>query len=141
MLIQGRTVGSKRPLFADWGVPAPPRPDSDDGGITLRELIAHVVRFEVAAFRDRQESRRLDRVLSPEQIDDGEARGKITPEARSINQRVDPEQAIAAAHHAFEDGLYLIIIDGNEHRDLDAQIFLTDDSRLTFIRLVFLAGG
>jgi hypothetical protein len=42
---------------------------------------------------------------------------------------------------AFEDGLYLVAVDGVEQRNLDARIFLAADSRVVFIRLVFLAGA
>jgi hypothetical protein len=42
---------------------------------------------------------------------------------------------------AFEDGLYLVIVDGNEQRDLDQQVFLQPDSRVAFVRLALLAGG
>jgi len=141
LTIQGRLLGSKRPLFADWGVPAPPRPDPGDGGVTLRDLIGHVVRAEVRAFRERQEARRLDRVMSAAEIERGESRGRIAPEGREIEQRVDDGSAVAAAWQAFEDGLYLVIIDGVEQRSLDARVYLDDDSRLTFVRLVFLAGA
>jgi len=141
MVITARLLGSRRPLFADWSVPAPPRPDPGDGGLRLRELIGYVVRNEVGAFRTRQEARRLDRVLSASQIAEGEATGRIAAEGRGIVQEVAEEAAIAAALVAFQDGMYLVVIDGVEHRDLDAQVFLTDGSRMTFIRLVFLAGA
>jgi hypothetical protein len=141
MLVSARSLGSKRPLFADWAVPPPERPGTGDGGLTLRDLISHVVKAELGAFRLRQEARRLDRVLSAREIEDGVARGRVSPEGRGLSQRVDEPEAIAAALQAFADGLYLVVIDGTEHRDLDAQVYLNPDSRITFIRLVFLAGG
>src|SRR5690606_2492367 len=112
-----------------------------DGGRTLRELIGFIVAAEVEAFRKRNEARRLDRVLSAAEIEEGEARGRISPEGRGTPGAVDTEEAVAAAIQAFEDGLYLVVIDGQEHRDLEAQVFLRPDSRITFIRLVFLAGA
>jgi hypothetical protein len=42
---------------------------------------------------------------------------------------------------AFEDGLYLVVLDGQEQRSLDAQLFLQPDSRVAFVRLTMLAGG
>ncbi len=80
-------------------------------------------------------------MLSASQIAEGEATGRIAAEGRGIVQEVAEEAAIAAALVAFQDGMYLVVIDGVEHRDLDAQVFLTDGSRMTFIRLVFLAGA
>ena len=49
--------------------------------------------------------------------------------------------ASAVALEAFEDGIYLVIVDGEEQRELDRQIFLQPDSKVAFVRLVMLAGG
>jgi hypothetical protein len=34
-----------------------------------------------------------------------------------------------------------VLFDGREQKDLDARIHLTDDSRIVFLRLTFLAGA
>ena len=141
LTISGRALGSRRPLFADWSIPLPPDDFGGGGGITLRDLITTIVRAEVEAYELRREARRLDRVLSPDQIDQGVRRGKVSPEGRNTPAAPPEEAAIAAALVAFEDGLYIVAIDGREMRDLDAQVFVTPDSRVTFIRLVFLAGA
>lgn len=39
----GKALGSRRPLFADWSIPFLPQ-WRDEGGLTLRDLIARVVR-------------------------------------------------------------------------------------------------
>ena len=49
--------------------------------------------------------------------------------------------AIATALEAFVDGLYLVVIDDVGYTDLDAIVSLKPDSRVTFIRLTFLAGA
>ena len=142
LIITGNAIGKRRPLFEDFSVPAPPDITNDEGGgLTLRELTAHVVRHEVAAFRKRQEARKFLRVLSERQIEAGAQRGKIESGGSNLSQPVDEDQAVATAHQAFEDGLYLVLIDGEEQRELDRQIYLKPDSRITFIRLVFLAGA
>jgi len=144
MIVAGKALGRKRPLFADWGVPLPPRGGDDgngDGSMTLRDLITHVVAFEVGAFKQRHEARRLDRVLLAQDIEVGEAAGRVSPEGRETSGKVDEAEAIGAALQAFEDGMYLVVIDGQEQRDLDAQVFCHEDSRITFVRLVFLAGA
>ena len=148
--ISGRALGRKKPLFEDFSVPLPPGvpDDAGGGGLTLRDLLARVVAAEVAAFRKRQERRRLVSVLSPLQIERGVEKGKVDPsgpdpagERRPDAAGVDEDDAVATALQAFEDGLYLVILDGVEHRELDAQVYLQPDSRLTFIRLTFLAGA
>lgn len=109
--------------------------------MTLRDLIAVVVRAEVEAYEKRREARRLDRVLSREQIERGVVEGRVAPEGRETPPAPEVDEAVGAALLAFEDGLYLVAIDGREIKDLDAQVFVTPDSRVTFIRLVFLAGA
>ena len=142
LIVSGRGLGRRKPLFEDFSVPFPPDlTDDGGGGLTLRELIARVVRAEVSAFETRQERRRLTLVLSPAQIDEGLDKGKVDMGGRDLGQRVDADDAVAAALQAFEDGLYLVVIDDVEHRDLDAQVFVRPDSRVVFIRLVFLAGA
>jgi hypothetical protein len=139
--ISGRGLGRKhKALFDDFSVPLPPDL-GEGGGLTLRELITRVVLAEVEAFRLRQEKRRLTRVLSPAQIDEGLAKGKVESGGSEIDQKVDDDDAVATALQGFEDGLYLVVIDGVEHRDLDAQVYVQAGSRVTFIRLVFLAGA
>ena len=68
-------------------------------------------------------------------------KGKVDSGGSELNQAVDAEAAVANAWQAFEDGIYLVLIDGDEQKDLDRQVYLTEDSELTFIRLVMLAGG
>ncbi len=142
--IQGRSLGRRRPLFDAFSIP-PPGEVGDGGPIKLRELIARVVCSEVADFETRQEARRLDRVFSPGRIEQDQQRGKIAPEGRDPKHqppvKVDLETAVATALEAFTDGLYLVIIDEVEYRDLDAIVRVEPDSRITFLRLTFLAGA
>ena len=60
---------------------------------------------------------------------------------RNLKQKVDEEDAVGAALQAFEDGLYLVVLDGEEQRELDREVYLQPDSRVTFVRLAMLAGG
>jgi hypothetical protein len=140
LTISGKALGRKKPLFADFSVPFPPG-RGDGGAVTLRDLIAQVVRHEVAAFKQRQSDRKFVHALTARQIEEGAARGKIDMGGRDLDQEVDPEQAVGTALEAFEDGLYLVIVDGVEQRKLDNQVFLNPDSRVAFVRLVMLAGG
>lgn len=144
LTIMGKAVGRRRPLFEDFSIP-PPEDRGGGGPLRLRDLIEHVARGEVEAFEKRQEARRLDRVLSVEQIDEGAAKGRIKAGGRDPKlgppPKIDVESAVAVALEAFVDGLYLVAIDGLEYRDLDAIVRLEPDSRVTFIRLTFLAGA
>ena len=142
VLVTTRVLGKRRPLLDDWSVDLPAGHGGGDGdGLTLRELIARVVRAEVAAFRRRQREGTLLRVLSPAEIESSAARGRVVPGGRPETAEVDEEAAIAVAITGFEDGLYLVLIDGTEQHDLDAQVYIRPDTRLTFLRLTFLAGA
>ena len=84
--------------------------DGWDAG-TLRELIEHVVR------------------------DDASALGGLLPGGAPR----DPELAAALTVQAFEDGLYLVLVDGRRQRDLDAPAPAVPGATLTFLRLGALA--
>lgn len=134
--VQGKILGGKRQLFEEFSVPPPVA-----GALTLRTLLGHVVRQEVAAFHGRQTERRLLRALTAKQIEQGLAKGKVESGGSTLDQKVDVEQAVAAVIEAFQDGLFLIVLDDAELKELDAPVTLTVASRLTFIRLALLAGG
>lgn len=135
-----RTLGSRQREAAGFDVP-PPEDARDDGSMTLRHLIEHVVREQVGLFNARQQERRFDRVLSEAQIDEGRAKGKVDPASKDDPTEADAEEAVGAALQAFEDGMYLVIIDEVEKRSLDEPVYLSPNSRLVFVRLTFLAGG
>ena len=142
VLVEARALGKKRALVPEWSVPVPRQPGGEgDGGLTLRVLIERIVRAEVERFQERQEARRFLRVLAEREIDTAREKGKIDPGGRDLQQEVVPEHAVATALQAFEDGMYVVILDGEERRELDRQVFLKDDSRVVFLRLTFLAGA
>jgi len=136
-----RAPGKRRPLTPDWQLPWPPAEDGGTQPLTLRALITRVVLGEVQAFQQRQEQRKLVRILTERQIDAGLARGRVDSGGRAPGQEVHPDTAVPTALQAFEDGLYLVILDGEEKRDLDQEVHLGSDSHLVFIRLTMLAGG
>jgi hypothetical protein len=143
LTIEAKAIGQRKPLLSDWSVPAPPEVGTEGGATTLRKLLDRIVRTEVDAFHKRQEDRRLFRVLTAKQVAEGAAKGKIVTglheEAKPT--QVNPDEAVAVAVQAFEDGMFLVVIDEEERKELDAELFLKPDSRVTFIRLSMLAGG
>ena len=136
LAISGKALGKKKPLFADFSIPAPA-----EGAIPLRDLLSRIVRHEVEAFRERQEDRKFVKALTARQIDESAARGKIDMGGRDLDQKVDTDEAIRVALEAFEDGLFLVIIDGTDYKTLDSEVALQSDSKVGFVRLTMLAGG
>lgn len=142
LVIEGRAVGRREPLFSDFSVDLPPTVDRGSSGITLRQLLAKVVEHEVAAFDRRQTERSALRVLTEREITAAQRTGKISMgESEVPRTAVDVDTATAVAWQAFEDGIYLVLLDGIEQKELDRQVFPKDDSRLTLVRLTLLAGG
>lgn len=141
LTISGKAIGVRKRLFDDWSIPFPP-PDSDGGRLTLRDLIGRIVRAEVQAFRHRQDERRVFRVLTARDIAEGTAKGKVASGGSEVPaQDIDEDEAVEVACQAFADGLYLVVIDDVDYRELDCEVHLQADTRLTFVRLTMLAGG
>ena len=141
LTIEAKVLGQKQPLFTDWWVELPPIWERGEDRCRLRDLIASIVVEEVEGFRKRQTERKLARVLSRAEIQEGAVRGKVDPGERDLNQPVDTDEAVSTALQAFEDGLYYVFIDGLQQTDLDREVYLKSKSKLVFIRLVALAGG
>jgi hypothetical protein len=134
-----RVPGRRSPLAPRWPVPLPP--DGDARGLTLRDLIARAVVAEVAAFAARQEEARLVHLLTASRVSQGVAEGRVSPGRRNLRQPVDADEAVGMALRAFEDGLFLVVVDGRQRTELDEEIHLDETSTITFLRLVALAGG
>lgn len=146
MIVTGRSLGQRRPLFRDWSIAIPPIPENDDGdsggGMTLADLIERVVREQVKLFQKRQQDDQFIRALTSSQIQMKAEKGSVKMGgSRSGVQEVDEEQAVHAALQAFEDGLYLVIIDEIKYENLNQQVFISEESRMTFIRLTMLSGA
>ena len=141
LTVEGRALGGKRPLFPEFILDLPASPEPLAASITLRELITRVVGNEVQAFRERQEDRKLVRALSQADITQGLMKGKVDSGGRDLGQSVDEGEAVANAIQAFEDGVYYVFVDDDQKTDLDEPFRLLPESRLTFLRLVALAGG
>ena len=141
LIIESRVVGTDRPIVPDWSLPFEPG-DGSSGGepVTLEKLIRQVVAEQVRAFRERQKGRRFVRFLTERQIAESAKKGKVDMGGRYLKHEVDEEEASDVALQAFEDGLYLVLIDGEQKRDLEELVYVNDGSRVRFVRLVMLTG-
>ena len=139
--VEGKVVGQKRSLFTDWRIELPPDNERPGNHLKLRDLITSIVMEEVDAFRLRQEERRLARVMSRQQIEQGAIGGKVDPGERDLQQEVNVDNAIPVALQAFEDGLYFVFVDDVQQTHLDSEVFLKTNSKVMFLRLTALVGG
>jgi hypothetical protein len=139
--VEAKVFGKRKSLFSGWQ-PQLTLPTDTDGQTTLRDLIAAVVTGEVAAFHERQDQRKLARVLTAEQIRQGAEEGKIDAGGGQVEpQTVDLQDAIATALQGFEDGLYYAFVDERQITTLDQRVAIHEGSHLLFVRLVALVGG
>jgi alpha-D-ribose 1-methylphosphonate 5-triphosphate synthase subunit PhnG len=135
LTISGKVMGKTQPLFTNWQLSIP------TGTITLQDLLAQIVRSEVAEFKERQTQRRLTRILSAADIGLGVARGKIEAGGSELDQAVDVEGAIDTALQAFKDGFYLVFINDQQQEDLADLVEVGLNSEMLFLRLTPLVGG
>jgi hypothetical protein len=139
--VEAKVLGKSKSLFSGWQ-PKVNLPTGADGQTTLRDLITAVVTSEVAAFHERQDWRKLARVLTAEQIQQGAEAGKVDSGGGQVEpQTVDLQDAIATALHSFEDGLYYTFVDTRPIIELDQRVAVHEGSHLLFVRLVALVGG
>lgn len=141
IVVEGKVVGQKRPLFTDWRIGLPPMWENHGDHLRLRDLITSVVVEEVNAFRQRQNERKLARIMSKDEIEYAAAKGKVDSGEKDLNQQVDLDEAIANALEAFSDGLYFVFVDDVQETSLEGEVFLKSESKVVFLRLVALAGG
>lgn len=135
--IESSAAGSKRPDFAPFGfVPTDDELERED--FRVRHLISKLVRESVRDFHLREREGAFQ-FLTAEKIAEGVARGKLG-RPREEGQRADVESAVGAALQSFEDGLYLLFVDGHQKTELDEPVVLKLDSKIRLIRLTALGG-
>ncbi len=120
-----------------------PLPPELHDGATLRELIAATVAIERSAAAERAAASAVRRVLTEQDLRQGAITGAYRSTARDEPAPPLPplDATITTALEAFADGLYLVVVDGVQRTDLDESLSLTDDSTVTYLRLVALVGG
>ena len=140
LTVSAKVVGQKKPVFSDWHIPIPPQPDGSSP-LRLRDIISLIVTKEVEAFKQRQEARKLAQIFTAQQIQAGAERGKIDMGEHDLQQDVNEDAAVATALQAFEDGLYYVFIDDVQQETLEQTVFVGENCKILFVRLVALAGG
>lgn len=134
VFINVKSIGKRKPAMnlAPYSLP--------NNIANLRNLITAVVNIEV----DRYNSREMDSVLLPflteVQIEDQSKTGKVGFGRIYSDRKANPDKSVSIALQGFEDGLFRVMVNDTEAKELDTLISLKDGDTLTFIRLTFLAG-
>lgn len=104
--------------------------------VTVRELITERIRNEVEHF-NRQKQKELFRGLVAPTDAEKQLNGYRLKKPRPISF----EQQLALALKAFEANGFFVLVDDRQVDELDAQVTLTEHSKVSFIKLVPLVGG
>ena len=107
---------------------------------TVRGLIRECVRTCIARYAEATARGDSPRPLTPEEMADMEAVGRIAFGIHYGPGLPDEEKAVSDAFQAYEDGLFRIFVGDTETGALDAPMALDNDAEVTFLRLVMLAG-
>ena len=132
--ITGRLIGMQKPLFEPWSIAIEPYLDGNDDW-TLSELIEMVILEASTVFKDPpHDPAFLQSVNALLAIQTTDAASAIPTDQASMESQVG--EAIGNALQAFEDDVYLVVLDSEDVMDLDDEIELRPDSQVTFVRLV-----
>ena len=107
---------------------------------TVRGLIAAFVHAEVERFNDKDTELPLLALMSAEEIDDNAKAGKVAFGRLWSDNKADEAKTVEAAFADFGDGLFRVLMDDEELKELDHPVKITEGTVFTFIRLTFLAG-
>lgn len=138
--ISVKQLGKKHPLLQEKSIPL----DIENPVITTQKLIESIVDHQVQLFRSSSfEFEDEDKIHLPKEnylpiLTDT---GKVGFGALYNHNQVDLAKAQENAIVAFEDGLYAVFYGDDQLETLSEEIDLSQNKKLTFIRLTFLAGS
>lgn len=116
--------------------------------LTVRELITQTVEEQV---RDLLIHRKLDnekarqilqrQYLTEEEIQKQATSGVVKQPSKKPHSYIDSAVQVNKAILAFDNGTFMIVVDGRQLEDLDEMIALSPSSKVTFVRMTPLVGG
>ncbi len=130
--IRVKQLGSRRDKIGEILFPIENEPH------TVRELIRECVTTCVTAHNKGIND--SGKPLSEQQLTDLSEAGKIAFGISYNNKKADLSKALETAFQGYEDGLFRIFIDEDEAGVLDAEVVLSENNTVTFIKLTMLAG-
>jgi hypothetical protein len=130
VFVTTHVMGLDRDREDAWPLPLPA------GAIRLRDLIRAKVTREVA---DYAAGRR--RMVGKEYLTLDELAAFQAAAGRGATMGLESEEEVRRAVKAFEEGDYIVTVDGREVHDLDAPVAPAPGARVQFLRLLPVAGG
>lgn len=116
--------------------------------LTVRELITETVREQIRELKLRRKLNATEtriilqrQYLNKRDIEKQANKGVVKlPEVQSDTE-LDESAAIHEALRAFNEQVFVIIVDGQQQNELEDVVTLSATSKITFIRLTPLVGG
>ena len=132
LTLQLKRLGKKRVKNVPFTLTETPK--------TLEDLLIACVKNQVTAFNNKRLAVNVIGFLSPSEIQDQAASGKVDFGDLANKNLANEQEAIDNVLIAFKDGLFLVFIDDEEVTDLQTPLQLTSESVVAFIRMTFLVG-
>lgn len=122
--------------------------DYPDRPMTVGDFLAETVRQNVREYNERKDAEELLRLFLrekegeslEEKLEDLAVTGKVAYGDSANDKRADEETAVENALQCFDDGMVALFADGVRYTRREDLIPLKEESEVTFVRLVFLAG-
>ena len=108
---------------------------------TLKNFIKAVVEKEVNTFNEKLEDNNLLPYLDEATLVKMAQHGKVDFGDKYNRTSAILDEAVQTALQAFEDGLFMVLIDGANCKRLNQTLHFRPNSEVVFLRLVALAGG
>ena len=122
--------------------------DYPDCPMTVGDFLAETVRTNAREYNERKDADELLRLFLREKegesleemLEDLAVTGKVAYGDSANDKRADEEKAVENALQCFDDGMVALFADGVRYTRREDVIPLKEESEVTFVRLVFLAG-
>ena len=118
-----------------------------DREMTVEDFLTETVRQNVRQYNERKDAEELLRLFLreneesiEEKLENMAAQGKVAYGDTPNDKKADEEEAVQNALLCFDDGLVVLFADGVRYTKREDVIPLREQSEVTFVRLVFLAG-
>lgn len=133
LFVSMKSIGKRKNIITKQRLQLTSQPD------TLRALLTEVIKLNVHQFHSKETEQPIVSYLTGKEIEDQAVSGKVGF-GTTYNNKTDVVEAIQTGIQAFEDGLFLVFLNDEEGKELDAPLTINDGDEVVFIRLTMLAG-
>ena len=134
LFVSLKSVGKRKNIISKQRLQLTSHPD------TLRALLSEVIKLNVHQFHSKETEQPIVSYLTGKEIEEQAVSGKVGFGTIYNNNKTVVSETIKTGIQAFEDGLFLVFLNDEEGKELDAPLTISDGDEVVFIRLTMLAG-